>query len=181
MRTPNKLKTKFKKNSFPTTTMSNSTTPIPTKVDGAKLAEVKVQLAVLEVSLLTCKEQMQQEQEELERDRQEAQEHREEAEQGFEADVEEQREKAPLLLDMEAVWAGLTRSSHKGRKSPESDDNHSTSSVATAVPRGDKPVMVIRGPVALAAGEVANSLGKCKERESGDGVSLFYLSVGPCG
>ena len=159
----------------------NLPTPNSPTDKNTKLAEVKVQLAALKASLLARKERLQCEQEEQDRNRQEAQEHHEEAdrmeaERRVEVDIAEQQEKAPPRLDMEAVRAGLTRSSRQGWKSPESDDD-SVSSVATAIPCGDKPMVVIRGPVALDDSEVASSLGKRKERESGDGVSpiLFRL------
>ena len=148
--------------------------------ESAKLAEVRAQLAALKASLLVRKDRhrLQHEQEEQDRDHQEAQVRREEVdhmevEQRVEADIAEQWEKAPPQLDMEAVRAGLAWSSRHGRKSPESDNNDSVSSVMIAMPCGNKPIVVIQGPTALADGESTHSLRKRKERESGDGVSLI--------
>ena len=94
----------------------NVPTPNSPMDENAKLVEVKVQLAVLEASLLARKERLQREQEEQDRDRQEAQARREEVdrvelEQRVEAGIVEQREKAMPQLDMEVIRAGLTRSS----------------------------------------------------------------------
>ena len=143
-----------------------STTPKTPMDKDTKLAEVQAQLAALKASLLVRKDRMQRDQEEQDRNRQEAQVRREEAncveaEQRVEADIAERREKVQLRLDMEAVRAGLTRSSCHGRKSPESDDDDdSVSLVATAVPRGDKPIVVIWGPTALADSKSTCGLGK---------------------
>ena len=166
-------------------TMSpESTSPKSPMDESAKLVEVRAQLAALKVSLLMRKDCLQHEQEEQDRDRQEAQAHREEvdnveAEQRVEADIAERREKAQPRSDMETVRAGLAWFSRHGRKSPESDDDDDSASlVATAVPRGDKAIVVIWGPTALADGESPHGLGKRKEHESGDGVSaLCSLSL----
>ena len=89
----------------------NSPAPKTPLDENTKIAEVKAQLAVLEVSLLAHKERLQREQEEQDRDWQEAQVCCEEVdcvelEWRVEAGIMEQWEKAMPRLDMEPARMG---------------------------------------------------------------------------